>query len=134
MKQDFDSTSRADLINYRIERAHEALQEARYNQRGGYFNTAVNRLYYAVYYAASALMLKEELDASTHAGIKTLLGLKFIKTGKLDISYGRTYQQLFECRQSGDYDDFTFYDSDFVDALYPDAVRFVEKISDMAKH
>ena len=83
MKQDFDSTSRADLINYRIERAHEALQEAQYNQRGGYFNTAVNRLYYAVYYAASALMHKVELGCSTRAGFKTLLGLRLVKDGKL---------------------------------------------------
>lgn len=41
-----------DLIAYRLQRAHETLKEADYNAQGDYYNAAVNRPYYACYYAA----------------------------------------------------------------------------------
>ena len=46
------------LSRYRIERAHETLSEIPYLCERGYFNTATNRLYYACYYAAVALLVK----------------------------------------------------------------------------
>lgn len=42
------------LSRYRQERAHETLAEIPYLREQGYYNTAVNRLYYACYYAAVA--------------------------------------------------------------------------------
>lgn len=117
-----------DLVDYRLSRAAETLKEAEYNAAGKYFNTAVNRLYYACYYAASALMLAYGLAASTHKGVKSMLGLNFITTGKLDRRYGRIYQQLFENRQSGDYEDFIFCDLELYEQLYPQAVDFVSAV------
>lgn len=58
MREKLNSETRAAIVSYRLERAHETLQEADYNANGGYYNTAINRLYYACYYAASALLLK----------------------------------------------------------------------------
>lgn len=54
MKQTLDDKSRANLVNYRIEKAFETLKEADYNAIGEYYNIAVNRLYYAAYYSISA--------------------------------------------------------------------------------
>lgn len=118
-----------DLIDYRLQRARETLKEADYNAAGGYFNTAVNRLYYSCYYAASALMLANNIEASTHKGIKTIIGLQFVKTGKLDVRYGRIYQQLFENRQSGDYEDFVYCDLELFNALRPQAEDFIDTLS-----
>ena len=53
-------------------------------------------------------MLANNLSIGTHAGIKTMLNLKFIHTGILEKKYGSIYQTLFEKRQSGDYEDFTY--------------------------
>lgn len=61
------------LSRYRMERAHEKLGEIPYLRDRGYFNTAVNRLYYACYYAAVALLTKHHISAGTHAGVKTML-------------------------------------------------------------
>lgn len=126
MKQELNSGSTKDLIAYRLQRAEETLIEADYNAQGEYYNAAVNRLYYACYYAASALMLTHNLDSSSHKGIKTMLGLHFIKSGIIDVKYGRIYQQLFENRQSGDYEDFVYCDAELFNALRPDATEFVE--------
>ena len=70
MNERFDTESRKALIDYRLQRAVETLKEADYNAAGNYFNTAVNRLYYAAFYATSALMLAYEVECSTHSGIK----------------------------------------------------------------
>lgn len=131
MKTTLDEDSRKDLIEYRMSRSRETLEEAQYNARGEYYNAAVNRLYYSCYYAASALMLDANIEASTHNGIKSMIGLKFVRTGLLDAKYGRIYQQLFENRQSGDYEDFIYCDKELYDALYPQAQDFIDKIEDI---
>lgn len=89
MNERFDTESRKALIDYRLQRAVETLKEADYNAAGNYFNTAVNRLYYAAFYAASALMLAHEVECSTHSGIKSMLSLKFVRTGLLDRKHGK---------------------------------------------
>lgn len=57
MKEKLTPENRIAIVTYRLERAHETLKEADYNTDGGYYNAAVNRLYYACFYAASALLL-----------------------------------------------------------------------------
>ena len=69
------------LSRYRQERAHETLAEIPYLREQGYYNTAVNRLYYACYYAAVALMTKHHISTNTHAGVKMMLGLHFVSKG-----------------------------------------------------
>lgn len=130
MKQELDKDSIDALTQYRIQRAHETLQEARTLISNNFFNAAVNRLYYACFYAAGALLLKSGKPAQTHAGVKQLFGLHFIVTGKLPKDLGRFYNQLFNDRTAGDYDDFVFYDKEMLDAIYPGAVNFVNQISD----
>lgn len=126
-----DNDSRDALISYRLQRSADTIAEAEYNAQGQYFNAAVNRLYYACYYAASALMLHYRLEASTHAGIKSMLGLHFIRPGILDNRYGRIYQQLFENRQSGDYEDFVYCDQELYETLRPMAVDFVDRLKQL---
>lgn len=123
--------TQSDLINYRIDRAFETLEAANFLASGEYFNLAVERLYYACFYAASALMLANNLSAATHAGIKVLLNINFIKKGLLEPEYGSIYQSLFEKRQSGDYEDFVYCDRKMFDYFYPQANEFVEKIKSM---
>ena len=130
MKQTLSPDSRQELILYRLNRASETLEEAAYIARGNYYHAAVKRLYYACYYASSALMLSNHVESSTHAGIKTMLGLKFIKPGLIPMKYGRIYQQLFENRQSGDYEDFVYCDKEMYGELEPLAIDFVSYMKD----
>ncbi|MDR1584528.1 MAG: HEPN domain-containing protein, partial [Prevotellaceae bacterium] len=67
---------------------------------------AANRLYYAVYYIVSALLVKNNYIAHTYAGTRILFNQHFIKTGIVSKELGRLYSKLFETRQMGDYDDF----------------------------
>lgn len=128
MKEILDQDSKKSLVAYRMDRAYNSLEEARYLTEGGYYNAAVNRLYYACYYAAVALLLKNDISTQTHSGVKTMLGLHFISKGKLPITAGSTFTTLFEKRHSGDYDDFVYCDQELVSRLYPEAEAFIEAV------
>lgn len=51
MKETLDEQSRLGLIHYRIERADETLEKVGILAERGHYNAAVNRLYYACFYA-----------------------------------------------------------------------------------
>lgn len=128
MKDTFDPESKNALINYRIERAYETLKEAKYNSDGGFYHAAINRMYYACFYAVIALLLKYDISTQTHQGARAMLGLHFVSKGILSKENGKTFHDLFEKRHSGDYDDFVFCDQEMADELYPKAVKFIDDV------
>jgi len=52
-----------------LDGAREALQSARYNLRWRYYGVAVNRAYYAFFYAARRFLLTMDITRSKHAGV-----------------------------------------------------------------
>jgi len=61
-----------DLILYRIVRAKETLEDARILAGSKRWNACVNRLYYACFYAVSALLIQNDLSSSKHTGVRSL--------------------------------------------------------------
>ena len=51
MTEILDEESKKALISYRVQRAYETLKEAEVMIRESFYNAAVNRMYYACYYA-----------------------------------------------------------------------------------
>lgn len=129
MNEILNAESKEALVQYRLKRAVDSLEEAQYMAKGGYYNAAINRLYYACYYAAAALFLKNDIPAQTHHGVRSMLGLHFTSKGKLSSESNRTFSTLFEKRHSSDYDDFVYCDHDMVNELYPKAVAFIKEIN-----
>ena len=121
-------SERADLITYRLNRATETLSEIEIHVNNGLWNTAINRLYYACYYAASTLLLANDIKASTHSGVRQMLGLHFIKTGNISSELGKVFSDLFDKRHASDYDDFISVSREDVEDLLPPAKEFIEKI------
>lgn len=133
MRQQLDDATRAALVAYRLERAHSTLGEADLLSQGGYFNAAVNRLYYACYYAAMALLLANGIEAFTHNGVKTQLSMRFVRTGLLSIEHSTTFGLLFDKRHSSDYGDFAYCDAALVEMLRPRAEAFIDAVELLAK-
>ncbi len=128
MKERLDEETRSAIVAYRMERARQTLGEADLLRQGNYYNAAVNRLYYACYYAVSALLLRHHIEASTHNGVKTQLSIHFVRTGKLSLEHNTTFGLLFDKRHSSDYDDFAYCDAPLVDMLRPRAGDFIDAI------
>lgn len=121
------------MIAYRLERAHSTLGEADLLYSGGYFNAAVNRLYYACYYATIALLLSRHIEAFTHNGVKTQLSLHFVRDGRLSLEHSTTFGLLFDKRHSSDYGDFAYCDASLVDMLRPRAEAFILAVEALTK-
>jgi uncharacterized protein (UPF0332 family) len=121
-----------DLIQYRIERARETFEEALLMQREGHWNSCANRLYYACYYAVSALLATKGLASSKHTGMKALFNQHFVKTGLVAKENGRLYNRLFDARQEGDYVDFVVFEGDDVEPWIRQVKGFIETISRLA--
>lgn len=133
MKDQLTPETRAAMVDYRLERAHAAIDEADYNAAAGYFNLAINRLYYACFYAASALLLSRHAQAGTHNGTKTQLSMYYVRTGRLSVEHGTTYSLLFEKCQSSDYCDFAYSDVLLVNTLRPRAQAFVDAVERLTR-
>ena len=128
MKENLDEQSREALVQYRLDRADETLKEVEILANESHFNAAANRLYYACFYAVSALLVANGYNAQSHGGSKTLLGLHFVSKGLLSNEYGKTFSRLFEIRHSGDYDDFVYCDKEMIDEYTPKAKEFINAI------
>lgn len=122
---------RQELVEYRIKKARETFNEIELHIENELWNTAVNRLYYACYYAVIALLIEKELQPQTHTGVRQMFGLHFIKTGIIESSIGKFFSDIYDMRQTGDYDDFiTFDKNDVLDLLGPanDLITKAEKL------
>jgi uncharacterized protein (UPF0332 family) len=90
-------------IEEELKQAADAFKAAEALIGLGLFRDAANRLYYSAYHATLALLLTEELEPSTHAGVQTLLGLHFVKPGKVPGSMSTTLRRLHAYREASDY-------------------------------
>lgn len=116
------------LVSYRLQRASETLEEAQLMQRAGHWNACANRLYYAAFYAVSALLVQGRHTSAKHSGIKAMFNQHYVKPGAVTKEDGRFYNRLFDLRQEGDYLDFVSLDAETVAPLVEKTAVFIERI------
>lgn len=131
-----NESDRKELVAYRLDKANRTLKEIDILLKNELWNTAVNRMYYACYYAVSALLINSAIQAQTHAGVRQMFGMHFIKPGKIEKDLGKFYTDIFDKRQTGDYEDFVeFEKEDVLELLIPtkQLVEIINQILDEKK-
>lgn len=124
---------RSAIIDYRIERAKSAYDEALYVAKGNYWNLAANRLYYSIFYICEALLLKNKIAANTHMGVNIMMNKHFVKTGLLTPEEASLMGDVLQMRQTGDYEDLYDFNEEKI-VPYFDKVRyFIEKIETLIR-
>jgi uncharacterized protein (UPF0332 family) len=113
------------LITYRMERAQQAIIEAKTLFDGGLLNAYVNRLYYACFYAVSALLLTKNLSTSKHSYLRSLLHREFVNTGLIPKELGKHFDLMFNNRMKGDYGDFVKFQANEVEDWLEGTQKFV---------
>ncbi|HUT45530.1 MAG TPA: HEPN domain-containing protein [Sedimentisphaerales bacterium] len=126
--------SNGELVSYRLQRARETLADARILADAGRWNPCVNRLYYACFYAVSALLIQEGLSSTKHTGLRSLFNRHFVKTNKVPKDKARIFNDLFERRQEGDYVDFVSFEESQVLPWLPEAEAFVQNLADLIEN
>ena len=119
------------IVSYRIEKAKGALVEARDCATMNHWSLAANRLYYAAYYACSALLVSAGYQSKTHEGTIGLIGQHYVRTGLLTKEDGALLARLQNMRHTGDYDDFMDWNREDVEPCFPKVEAFIEKVKAM---
>lgn len=119
---------RKDIVKYRMENARTTIAEVESHRQNGFYNTAVNRMYYACYYAATAMLVSMGIEVKSHDGVRQCLGKHIVMEGLLSPDLGRFYSRLFSKRSTGDYDDFINHTLATVDELLPKARLFIDTL------
>lgn len=120
---------RFDIVVYRIKSAQDLLVEIKDHIRHGYYNTAMNRMYYACFYAVSALLLHTEIDGvKSHEGVRQMFGKHFVLTGIIPKKWGHFYTIIYNNRSAADYEDFKNYKLNDVEEIYPQVCSFIDLI------
>ena len=122
---------RDSIVKIRLNETKETYAEVSILIDNKLWRTAVNRLYYACYYAASALMVQYGYQTRTHSGLIGLLGLHFVKTGKINDETAFVLRSLFEMRQKGDYDVWVEIKPQMFLPLLKPAKDFIETIENI---
>ena len=121
-------SNKSEYIHYRFKRSQESFEEALIMIQNSKWNTAVSRLYYSCYYAATALLLKHDIETRSHSGVRTKFSDTFIRTGKIDVKFGRLLSHLADYRQKGDYGDLYDYDDNIVLPLVDQVKEFISEV------
>ena len=131
MSQDADT---AKAVAFWLDKADAALASARAEQTAGRLDFAVNRAYYAAFYAASAAFLHRGQRFAKHTALRAAIHRDLIKSGMIDAESGRAFDRLAVSRQRADYLEFAGFDAGEVEKLIADAASFVGTMRRLNEH
>ena len=117
-----------NIVAIRLAKAKEALVSALLNVENDLLTAANNRLYYAVFYAASSLLYKHDIVTKSHTGVKTMLHQHFFKNELIEKRFAKMYNQLFDLRHEGDYDDIFSIEKDDILPYFNEVEDFIKAI------
>jgi uncharacterized protein (UPF0332 family) len=118
-----------EVIAYWMDKARESLAAAHAEMTAQRFSFAVNRIYYACFYAVSAVLLKNGFQFKKHSGVRASFHKHLVKSGLVNHENGALYDELFEARQRGDYIELVAFDKNEVEDWLKRAEDFIEALS-----
>jgi uncharacterized protein (UPF0332 family) len=120
------------LVKFWIDKADSAIQDAKLLMENGRFSACVNRLYYSVFYAASAVLAFRGQNYGRHSAVRSAVHRDFVNSGIIDREYGRLYDILMSRREQADYRPAVVFCADEVSDYYLRAQKMVEVLKTLA--
>jgi uncharacterized protein (UPF0332 family) len=120
-----------ELIDSRIQQAHETISEAEFQINNNYLRIAVNRIYYGMFYILLALALRNNYKTSKHQQLIGWFNKEFVKTGKVDVNVGRIIHKAFEDRSDSDYGIFVEFEKEEVLKKFEDMKMFINLVKNL---
>jgi len=117
-----------EAVRYWWKMAQESLESARREAEAESLPFAINRLYYAAFYAVSAALLERNIVFQRHSAVRSALHKELIHSGELGKEWGRVYEHLFEDRQGGDYFPFAPFSPVYVQEKIAQTEAFLDAV------
>ena len=124
---------RNELIKYRIEQAKETFSVIDLLIVNEKYPTALNRIYYGIFYSLLALGLKYKFETSKHQQLIGWFNKEFIHSGKIEKEFGKTLRETFENRTISDYDAFVEFEREDLIELFREMKAFIRRIETFLK-
>jgi len=122
---------RQALIKYRLEQAKNTIGDVALLIQFNKNRSAINRIYYGMFYCLLALGLKYEFETSKHQQLIGWFNKNFIHTKKIEIRYGQMIRDAFRDRQKSDYETFVEFSNEQVVEMFEDMQLFIAEIERM---
>jgi uncharacterized protein (UPF0332 family) len=117
-------TNRQAVLVY-LDGTRDALRSAQFNLDGGFYGVAVNRAYYAFFYAATALLLTMDITRNKHSGVLAAFRERFVKPGIFSVHDSHAYGEALELRNVSDYEMLGKVDEEQARSVVENADRFI---------
>jgi uncharacterized protein (UPF0332 family) len=115
-------------VDVALSSAIENVAGARALQASGRYAMAVSRAYYATLYASMALLASAGMHGKTHDGVRTLVNMHFVRTGKLPAETSMLLAQVEGARIQADYDLAAVITADGALAIIEQADTYVNSV------
>lgn len=116
------------MVELELERAEKITQQFQALREQAFWDTLVNRMYYAAFHAVSALLIHNGLRVHTHRGALIAFNKEFVRTGFFTPEEGHLFSKLEGMRERGDYNCFIDATEDEVVPLIEPLKALIEKI------
>jgi uncharacterized protein (UPF0332 family) len=123
-----EEQARTEVVRYWMGQAREALASAQAELAAGRRHFAVNRVYYACFYSASAVLLRRGRTYVRHSAVRAAVHRELVKTGRLDAAWGRFYDLAFGRRGQADYAELVAFDPTQVAEMVEKAEGFAAQM------
>ena len=110
-------------MQYRLENAKDKLESAKLLLDAGKYKDSIGRSYYAIFTSLRAVLARDGIDFSKHAGVIAYFQKEYVKTGIFEKKYSKYIQTAFQIRNSCDYDDFFIASKADAEEQYQKAVE-----------
>jgi uncharacterized protein (UPF0332 family) len=118
------------LVRSRLEQADEALHAAQILLEQSSLRAAVNRSYYAMFYAVLALLALHQQETSKHAGVMSLFNRDFVRPGIFPRELSQWLRHAFRQRLAADYAALNTVPAAEAQQVFEEAKAFVARVKE----
>ncbi len=111
-----------------LKKSDEFLKDSAVLLQNNGFSSTVSRCYYAMFHAAQAMLLTENIVAHTHKGVVLKFSNIFVKTGHFDLNLGKSFAKIQDKREQSDYEIGFRATYQQAEDIYITAVAFVNEV------
>lgn len=125
-----DEKDRFELIKYRLDEAKDTMEDVYLLISNDRLRSAINRIYYGMFYSLLALGLKFDFETSKHQQLIGWFNKNFIYEGLIDTKYGKIINKALNRRTKGDYDSYVEFEKEIVVEMFEEMKDFINEIEE----
>ena len=116
------------IVALELEKSDKTWSQLGIQIQAGLWELVVNRLYYSLFHAVSALLIHDSHEVGTHRGAVNKFSMFYVKTGIFTKDEGRLYSRLQQLREDGDYNCSIDVEQEEVEEKIEPTLQLINKI------